>query len=280
MKQNDLMKNVGKQLANLMETQGSDWVKTWTSQGMPHNPITKHTNSGMNVFLLGLAMFTNGWKHNGFVTFHQCKKAGGQVMKGSKSTWISRPNPIVIREETENGQEIVKTIPRFKFYPVFNIEQTTLEFNAPVHNHENENYEQAENFVHACHADIRQEGDRAYFDPANNFIGMPEQASFPKLSDYYSTLFHEFGHWTGHKDRLDRKLSGRYGTKDYAFEELVAEITSCYLAINNQVEKEATPGHAKYLNSWVGLLKDNPKAMQEAFTQAQQACDYLQGLQM
>jgi len=96
---------------------------------------------------------------------------------------------------------------------------------------------------------------------------------------YYGTLLHELVHWTGHPSRLDRKLANRFGSNAYAFEELVAETGSALLAAMLGLEKEPTPDHAKYLNNWLEVLKQDKRAMMKAFGLAQKAADHLLDMQ-
>jgi antirestriction protein ArdC len=83
-------------------------------------------------------------------------------------------------------------------------------------------------------------------------------------------------HWTGHKSRLERDFSGRFGTQAYAAEELVAELTSAFLCAEFNLDGELR--HAAYIASWIKLLKDEPKAFMTAASKAQAAADYLRTL--
>jgi antirestriction protein ArdC len=88
-------------------------------------------------------------------------------------------------------------------------------------------------------------------------------------------MLHELTHWTGHSTRLDRKLIGRFGGNAYAFEELIAETGAAFLCSMLGLEKQPTPDHAKYLNNWLEVLKQDKRAMIKAFGQAQKAADYI-----
>src|SRR4029079_758119 len=104
-------------------------------------------------------------------------------------------------------------------------------------------------------------------------ITIPPLAAFPQISSYYATLLHECGHWTGHKKRLDRDLSTRFGTRAYAAEELIAELTAAFLCAHLDIEGELR--HAGYIEDWIRLLKDDPKAIFAASSKAYEASDYL-----
>ena len=104
---------------------------------------------------------------------------------------------------------------------------------------------------------------------------MPPFSAFNDPSAYYATLSHELIHWTGNKKRADRPNMNRFGTPEYAFEELVAEIGSAYLMALLGMEATPQKQHAQYLKSWIEILKDDPTAIQRAASQAQKAVDYL-----
>jgi antirestriction protein ArdC len=108
---------------------------------------------------------------------------------------------------------------------------------------------------------------------------MPARDTFKSATGYYSTLLHELTHWTGHETRCKRDLENSFGSEKYAREELVAECGAALLCMSLGVEKQPTPEHAKYLNSWMQAIKDDYKAIYSAMSQAQKAVDYLEGLQ-
>ena len=94
---------------------------------------------------------------------------------------------------------------------------------------------------------------------------------------FYSTLLHELSHWSGHPTRLDREegMQGRFGSSAYAMEELVAELASAFLSIQLKVSHEPRKDHAQYLNAWIKVLDQDPKAFSSAASKAQQVADYL-----
>jgi antirestriction protein ArdC len=105
---------------------------------------------------------------------------------------------------------------------------------------------------------------------------MPEFRDFKSAATYYGTLFHELGHWTGGKGRIEREFGKRFGDKAYAAEELVAELTAAFLSAEFNLDGDLR--HAGYIASWIDLLKADPKAFFTAASKAQAAADYLRGL--
>jgi len=132
-------------------------------------------------------------------------------------------------------------------------------------------------FIDNCQAVIKFGGDRAFYSPGHDHIQMPDMDRFEDSYGYYSTMLHELVHWTMKEGRSDRPNSS--SQSEYAFEELVAETGSALLCVMLGIESEPRPDHAKYLNSWIKSIKDNPKVIQQAFSQSQKAIDYLYSLQ-
>jgi antirestriction protein ArdC len=133
--------------------------------------------------------------------------------------------------------------------------------------------------MRATGAVIVHGGDRAYYQPAEDRIQLPPPEQFRSSEGYYATALHELTHWSGHKSRLDRDLSGRFGTAAYAAEELVAEIGAAFLCVKAGVTAEPREDHAHYLKNWIAVLKADNRAIFTAASAAQKAADYLVGLQ-
>ena len=104
----------------------------------------------------------------------------------------------------------------------------------------------------------------------------PSFGCFRNADNFYSTVFHELGHWTGSKARLDRDLKGRFGDRAYAAEELVAELCAAFLCAEFDMDGELR--HAGYIENWIALLKADARAFFTAASKAQAAADYLRGL--
>jgi antirestriction protein ArdC len=87
---------------------------------------------------------------------------------------------------------------------------------------------------------------------------MPTFEAFKDADCFYATSFHELGHWSGHKSRLDRELTNRFGNRAYAAEELVAELVSAFLCAECGINKEVR--HASYIANWTELLRADDRA--------------------
>ena len=122
-------------------------------------------------------------------------------------------------------------------------------------------------------ADIRFGGGEAYYAPLADYVAVPPQAAFPEPINWYRTMLHELGHWTGHTSRLNRDQRGSFGSPDYAREELVAEMASAFTCASLSIQP--TVRHADYIGSWLAVLREDEKAIFRAASAASKAPDFL-----
>jgi len=264
-----------------MENLGSDWIKSWSTNAMSghHNVISKKAYQGTNTFLTAISSFKNGFQSNQWGTYRQWQSKGYSVKKGSKGTDIIFFDKIKI-EDKETEQE--RFVPILKGFSIFNADQIEDYWSgSAIPEKPTFKHEQTEQLVTNSKAIIKHGGSRAFYTSEADFIQMPHKTDFQDIDgstameNYYSTLLHELTHWTGHTSRLDRKLANKFGSNAYAFEELVAEIGSVFLTAMLGIEKQPQPNHAKYLNGWLEVLKQDKRAMVKAFGLAQKASDYI-----
>ena len=112
--------------------------------------------------------------------------------------------------------------------------------------------------------------------PSHDFISMPTFGVFKGADHFYCTAFHELTHWTGHRLRLDRDLKHRFGSREYAAEELVAELGAAFLSA--EFGFDADVRNAGYIATWIELLKADKRAFFTACNRASRAAEYLRGL--
>lgn len=225
--------------------------------------------------LLGLAAHQQGYDRPLWATFKQWRLKGATVRRGEHGTLGIFYKPETFRDEN-TGKDV--TIPILKHFFLFNLAQVEgIEVEPLTPLSRVERNQQVDRFIQGTGAVIHEQGHRAYYSPSTDHIWMPPIHAFTDQQAFYSTLFHELGHWTGHADRLDRKdgMDSRFGDQAYAMEELVAELASCFLSIQLQVSHEPRADHAQYLNHWLQVLKDDSKAFSSAASKAQVAADYL-----
>lgn len=258
------------------------WHVTDADCFSPANAASKKPYRGINVLSLWGAAERLGYSSGFWATYQQWKDLGAQVRKDEKSTlvvyWQIPERP----RETTDDETAERPGRRFlvRSYPVFNADQVDGFTPAETPRlSESERIEKAERFIAALGADIKHGGNTAAFRPGHDDILMPRFESFRGGIAYYSTLAHELTHWTGAKHRLDRDLSGRFGSMSYAAEELVAELGAAFFCAGMKLTNEPRPEHAAYLASWLSLLKSDKRAIFTAASKAQAAVDWMNGRQ-
>jgi antirestriction protein ArdC len=278
----DIYQEVTDRVAASLEAGVVPWVRPWhlsKSEGLPRNGATQRHYSGVNVFLLWMTAGAFGYGSQEWFTFQQLKKLDASVRKGEKGTQIVFWAKRRVKDKGSDDPKARKDILLIKFFYVFNREQTTLppreveplaDQLSPA-----ERLARAEDFILGTGADFRESahGNRAYYRPADDFIEVPPFGRFRSAPAYYSTAFHELGHWTGAESRLDRLSAAVFGSEDYAKEELVAEMASAFLCAIIGIEGQLQ--HPEYVASWLQKLKGDKKFLFSAASQARQAADYL-----
>ena len=130
-----------------------------------------------------------------------------------------------------------------------------------------------EALICATGIDFRIGGDRAFYVPALDYVQVPPPAAYFEPINWHRTALHEMGHATGHASRLGRDFSGSFGTKKYAFEELVAEMNAAFCCASLGIVP--TVRHADYIGSWLEVLREDNRAIVRAASQASKAADWL-----
>lgn len=252
-----------------LEKGAAPWIKPWAADSSAaQNIVSGKAYRGINRLVLGMRSFAPGFTPY-WASYKQWSERGAQVRKGEKGTQVVFFQKI--ERETDDG---IESFPVAKVYTVFNSAQCD---NAVVPvatvGGEFDPIQACEDRIAATGAVIRHGGDAAFYSPSNDAIQMPHKASFLNSGSYYATAFHELGHWTGAKHRLERDFSGRYGNPAYAFEELVAELTAAFLCQDHGIEGELR--HAGYIGSWLKACREDNKAIFKAAALAQKAADYI-----
>jgi len=248
------------------------WERPWTNV-RPQNLISRKSYRGINVFLLGM----QGYGSPFWATWNQIKQLGGSVKRGEKSTIVVFWKLVEKEDDDEK-----KTFPVLRYYRVFNVEQCEgIEVPKLDANPDFEPLEECERTIkNMPHRPEIINGGAAYYDPNRDLVCIPAPTRFKNPEHYYSTLFHELAHSTGHESRLGRKsLNGwaPFGSEDYSREELVAEMTAAFLSAHHGIETATIDNSAAYIDSWLKALSNDPKAVVWAASQAEKASDYILG---
>jgi len=268
-----------KMVAMLEQGGLGEWLKPWASgtgqqinaEGVPYKCA--------NQWWLSLVSYDKGYESPHWMTYARAEKEGGHVMKGEKGTVILAPETRRIKEEDEQGRETSRiVVTGYRAMKVFNADQVDglpEKFYAkPKPLNPDERDALAEAFFADLGADIRHGGNMAYYMPATDHIQMPPFETFRGAEPYYGTLAHEAAHWTGHEKRLGRLAQARFGSNDYATEELTAELASAFLCARLGIAPEPRTESAQYLQSWVKVLREQPKALFGVMGDAQKIADY------
>lgn len=263
-----------------------------------YNLITKKPYRGINPWILGATADEKGYASPYWLSFKQAKEKGGNVKAGEKATIVVFWKFMVKDAQDDNGKVILddhgvpkkKTIPLLRYYYVFNLEQcegieapALKEIENPVLPTKNdlnpiETCEQIMNSYKTC-PKIKFGSNRAFYSPAHDEITLPDKDQFIDMEHFYSVLFHEAAHSTGHKDRLHRSdFISYFGSENYGKEELVAEMTSAFLCATAGIENTTIETNASYIASWKKTIRADVKMVIIAAAQAQKAADYMLGI--
>jgi antirestriction protein ArdC len=213
-----------------LEAGAAPWIKPWSATpGMntPCNAVTNRPYSGCNVILLWMAQ-SAGYRTPRYLTFKQAQELGGHVRKGEHGTPVYFVKQLQVRDQRTEEDEATRVVPMMREYTVFNVDQCdglpdrVLTFGETKRRNPDERDATIDEFLACNGADIREGSGEAYYRPGADFISLPHFKAFKSAAHFYGVAFHELGHWTGHKSRLDRDLRSRFGERAYAAEELVA----------------------------------------------------------
>ncbi len=265
------------------------WVQPWGSDGtasaldLPSNAATGRRYSGINVLILWGAVIEGGFTSQSWLTFRQAISLGGAVRKGARGTTVVYASRFVPSEgragPSSGASNDPRGIPFLKRFTVFNVEQCDglpVGVGAPATPPAAHLIlPKAENLIKATGVDFRIGGARAFYDPRRDYVQVPPPRAFFETIDWHRTAFHELGHSTGHPSRLARDLTGCFGSKKYAHEELIAEITAAFTCAALGILP--TVRHADYIGAWLELLRDDDRAIVRAASAASRAADYLLG---
>jgi antirestriction protein ArdC len=271
----DIYQTITDQIITALEQGAAPWVKPWSNSGMPRNAISGREYSGINTVLLAMSSYASPL----WLTYNQAKAAGGQVRKGEHGTTVVFFKPLRI-SDANNPEAKEKSIPLLRSFTVFNVQQMdglpekyTLASKPQLDNFADN--EEAE--IYLGKAIIEHGKSKACFIPSADVIFMPNKIDFKSIPDYYATGLHELTHWTGHKSRLARDFSGRFGDSAYAFEELIAELGAAFLCAHCGIDGQLQ--HASYIQSWLKVLKSDKRAIFTAAAAARKASEFIAGKQ-
>ncbi len=261
-------------------------VQPWGTAGvsaplaMPKNASTGRAYSGVNVLILWGAVVARGFSCQSWLTFRQALALGGNVRKGERGTTVVYADRFIPDDERRRARETgddAQAIPFLKRFTVFSTDQCEGLpedlATAPLPVPESLILPEVETLIRASGADVRLGGDKAFYAPGLDYIQVPRPEAYFEPINWHRTALHELSHWSGAPHRLGRDLSGGFGSKLYAKEELVAEISAAFLCATLGITP--TVRHSDYIASWLDVLREDNRAIVRAASAASKATDYL-----
>jgi antirestriction protein ArdC len=283
----DAYSRITAQIVGYLERGVRPWIRPWNAEhaaGRITRPLRHNGQpySGINVLSLWMSALGQNFTAPIWMTFRQASELSAHVRKGEKGSLVVFANAITrTGHDDKTGEDVELEIPYMKGYTVFNVEQIeglpeiyyaksvpTLDPVARI--------DHAEKFFASMGATIRHGGNRAYYAQELDYVQMPPFEAFRDAESYYSTLAHEFTHWTKHPQRLDRDFSRKsWGDEGYGREELVAELGSAFVCADLELPEEPREENAAYIATWLNVLQHDNHAIFSAAAHAQRAADYL-----
>lgn len=276
----NIYEEITNRIIGQLESGNIPWHKPWSGvAGGAYNRISKKPYSLLNQMLL---------KYDGeYATYKQWSNLGGTVRKGEKSEIVVFWKILNV-EEVKDGKTEKKSIPLLKYINVFHVSQVDGVEPKMIEKKEHKPIEEAEkiksDYVDRENIIIKELiTDEAFYSPLRDYIQVPCKEQYSDIMEFYSTLFHEMIHSTGHRDRLKRldcslKVAS-FGGEDYSKEELIAEIGSAFLMNHVGIETSKTFNNsAAYIQSWLKVLKNDNRFIVSASSKAEKAMKYILGI--
>lgn len=287
----EFRKSVADMFVKGLSEEGLNWKQGWATTGELRNAVSNRHYRGLNEFYLKLISMVNGYKDPRWMTFNQIRDEGYHLEKGSKGAKVEYWFPFdTIKKKGVSFEEKERLINEgkrknedfsliAKYYTVFNGDNISGLPEIELPKNEIEPSKVLEQISKGMKVEIYNDGeDRAFYRPSTDDIHLPLPEVFSSDNEYNAVAFHELGHATGHESRLNRDQSGVFGTSAYAKEELVAEITSAFMAETTGISLEDMnmENHKAYVNGWIASIEDDPEYLMKAISQAHNAADYMQ----
>ena len=279
----DPMQELVDRIAEIIETTGRvPWRKEWDASKCvgpqsPVNIVTKQPYHGVNVISLGLSPRAFETGDPRWATFLQAKSMGWNVKKGERSSIIFFAKPLTVRDREAEGDEATKEIHLLRAYHVFH--STQIEgvppYSPPTVEEAPWTRPEAVSLIlQNSGVTIRSGGDRAFYSPDFDFVQLPPDVAF-RAPEYWSAVaVHELGHATGHKSRMNRDLTGKFGSQNYSSEEAKVDMAAAFIC-NTLGLPTDFENHAVYVATWLKRIKEDRRELFRTAAEAQRICDYV-----
>lgn len=270
------------------------WRACW-AQNRPVNATTGKPYRGINNMMLSYMAEQRGYADPRWCTYNQAQERGWQVRKGEKSARVEYWAYYDLKDKKmlswPEARKRVKEDPayiqnlqlRCRCYTVFNAEQMDgiPKLEPAARTDIGQLRQQRDTLLTNMGVDYREQGSQPYYSPAADCVVLPPEATFESTYAYMATFLHECGHATGHETRLNRDMTGAFGSEDYAREELRAEIASAFTAqalgmeLTEDQLADQTQLHMAYVQHWASVIRDAPEELFRAIHDAEKISDYL-----
>lgn len=289
-------------LANLEKGDGL-WKQGWINTGVPESGITGKKYHGINNVYLTLVSIMKGYNDNRWVTYKQMEDRGWTFKTDEEGKSLGKGAAVSVEyfelRDRETRRPFDRSVldgmdasdkqkyldenvfPLRKHYRVFNADVIdgipAREKPAMDPNGINERAESILAYWDENEAKIVYGGSQAYYRPSSDEVHLPQREMFYGMPEFYSTALHEIGHSTGHEKRLNRNLTGGFGSADYATEELRAEIASLFMEqdLGIKVNEKHIENNSRYIKSWHEKISEDPNILFTAIADADKISRYV-----
>lgn len=286
-----------------LENNHSLWRQGWRISGAPVSAITGKRYNGINRLFLSAATMERGYSDNRWLTYNQMQEKGWEFKRDEEGNSLGKNAGVAIEYFTLYDKATKQAFDRNtldgmteaeredymdenviglrKYYRVFNgdiingipeREKHTVDTSG-----KNSRAESILQYWNDNEAKIIYGGDEAFYRKSTDEIHLPKRDAFTDLPEFYSTAMHEIGHSTGHETRLNRDLSGGFGTAKYAEEELRAEIASMFIEQDLGIEtsEKHIENNSAYIQDWHDKIKEDPNVLFKAIADAEKICKFV-----
>lgn len=253
---------------------------------LPRNLVSNRAYRGINVFLLAVTAWMEGYERPDWLTFRQARERGGHVRRGEKGSLVIFWKRHATTDR-QTGEPV--TVPVLRHYTVFNADQCEgIGDSTPPPPEDNAEPFAFEPLLEAAAIvnsyenppRIERKGTAAFYRPSEDLVRVPEPRRYADRESYYCTLFHELAHSTGHSKRLDRGLDTQtrgFGSADYSKEELIAEMGAAFLCAAAGISPATIEQSASYIDGWRKRISTDKKLVVRAAGAGQRAADWVLG---
>lgn len=287
--QADLYERVTWAIVAAIEAGAGEYRMPWNTRlcigsasQVPCNPVGRYGYKGINILSLWCSQQARSYPASEWATFRQWQSVGAQVRKGETGTLTVFYKPVdTDNRNVDDGDEAHPCSRRFvaRSAYVFNAAQVDGYKPPPSPSlPEIERHAKADRLLAASNATIQHGGPSACYVPSRDEIHLPPPGAFDSAAAYYGVALHELTHWTGHESRCARDLGNRFGTEAYAMEELIAELGAAFLSAEVGLAAEPRIDHARYIESWLKVLRNDKRAIFTAAAKANQAAAFLNAM--